>query len=227
MKPRKKPTQRMRALLQKEIESQCPFCLSKEVDTFEVHHIDETPDNNAFENLIMVCPTCHAKINVGTIPRNDVYCKKFSLMEAQKQKCKQKTEKSSAARITMKDVEVGIIGNNNIVNKQTVKKHVIKYPPDCIGGDSVKANYIAYLIKRYNEFARWKRDNFKYPAFNAHLKKKFKISPQRSVYNIPMIKFDELVEYIQQRISNTQLGRIKQKSQRLFDTFTEYCAKTI
>ena len=176
----------------------------------------------------MICPTCHAKINVGTIPRNDVFQKKYELINAPKENKKQQ-EPRFAENISMKDVEVGIIGDNNIniVNKQTVKKRIIKYPPDCIGGDSVKANYIAYLIKRYNEFARWKRQDFKYSVLNTHLKKRFKIGPQRTVYNIPITKFDELVEYIQQRISNTQLGRIKQKSQRLFDTFTEYCAKTI
>ena len=64
MKPRKKPTQRMRALLQKEIESQCPFCLSKEVDTFEVHHIDENHKNNELNNLIILCPICHKKLTL-------------------------------------------------------------------------------------------------------------------------------------------------------------------
>ena len=83
-KPRKKPSQRMRALLQKEIHSKCPFCSSQDVDTFEVHHLNEIPDDDRFENELMVCPTCHAKINVGTISRNDVYLKKYELVEASK-----------------------------------------------------------------------------------------------------------------------------------------------
>jgi len=220
-KLRKKPSQRMRALLQQEIHSKCPFCLSKEVDTFEVHHLNEIPDDDRFENEIMVCPTCHAKITVGTIARNDVYLKKYELLEASKRNERPAPEAST--NISMKDVKVGIVGNNNRVTTKTVKKQIIKYPPDCIGSDSAKANYISYLINRYNKFASWQRSDFKYPAFNTHLKKRFKIGPQRTVYNIPLMRFDELVAYIQQRITDTRLGRIKKKSQRLFDTFTEYC----
>ena len=225
MKPRKKPSQRMRALLQKEIDSCCPFCGSHEVDTFEVHHMNDNPADDRLDNEIMVCPTCHSKITAGTIPRNDVYRKKYELVYVSKRNERQET--GSAANISMKNVGVGIVGNNNRVTTNTVKKQIVKYPPDCIGSDSTKANYISYLIDRYNKFASWKRADFRYPAFNTHLKKRFKVGPQRTVYNIPLTRFDELVEYIQQRISDTRLGRIKKKSQRLFDTFTEYCAKAI
>lgn len=225
MKPRKKPSQRMRALLQKEIDSCCPFCGSQEVDTFEVHHMNDNPEDDRLDNEIMVCPTCHSKITVGTIPRNDVYRKKYELVEASNRNKRQKPE--STANISMKDVGVGIVGNNNRVTTKTVKKQIIKYPPDCIGSDSAKANYISYLIDRYNKFASWQRTDFRYPVFNTHLKKRFKVGPQRTVYNIPLTRFDELVEYIQMRISDTRLGRIKKKSQRLFDTFTEYCTKAI
>lgn len=223
MKPRKKPSQRMRALLQKEIDSCCPFCGSHEVDTFEVHHINDNPDDDTFNNEIMVCPTCHAKITVGTIPRNDVYRKKYELVEASKGRERQ--EQGTTTNISMKDVDVGIVGNNNRVTTKTVKKQIIKYPLDCIGSDSAKANYISYLIDRYNKFASWQRNDFKYPAFNTHLKKRFKVGPQRTVYNIPLTRFDELVEYIQQRITDTRLGRIKKKTQGLFESFSEYCSE--
>lgn len=213
----------MRALLQKEIDSHCPFCASQEVDTFEVHHLNEIPDDDRFENELMVCPTCHAKINVGTISRNDVYQKKYELMEASKKS--ERREPEITPNISMKDVGVGIVGNNNRVTTKTVKKQIIKYPPDCIGSNSAKANYISYLIDRYNKFASWQRNDFKYPAFNTHLKKRFKVGPQRTVYNIPLLRFDDLVEYIQQRITNTRLGRIKKNTQRLFDSFPEYCAQ--
>ena len=225
MKPRKKPSQRMRALLQKEIDSQCPFCQSQEVDTFEVHHLNEKPDDERAENLLMVCPTCHAKITAGTISINEAYQKKIELMVASKQKVKQGRPQTTAPKVLMKDVKIGVVGSNNNITTKTIKKQVVKYPPDCIGSDSTKANYISYLIKRYNEFARWMRDDFRYQAFNAHLKKQFNVGPQRTVYNIPLTRFEELVDYIQYRIANTRLGRIKKNSQRLFQSFAEYCAE--
>ena len=58
--------------LQSEIGSVCPFCQSKDVEQFEVHHIDENPENNEFLNLIMLCPTCHSKITKGNISKDEV-----------------------------------------------------------------------------------------------------------------------------------------------------------
>jgi len=68
-----------RALLQKEINSNCPFCNSGDVDHFEVHHIDEDCENNAMANLLMLCPTCHSKVTKGDISRELVISKKTSL----------------------------------------------------------------------------------------------------------------------------------------------------
>ncbi|OQP56450.1 HNH endonuclease signature motif containing protein [Niastella populi] len=51
------------AELQQEINSLCPLCFSEEVGVFELHHIDENPAHNEKNNLLLVCPTCHAKID--------------------------------------------------------------------------------------------------------------------------------------------------------------------
>jgi hypothetical protein len=70
---------KVRALLQKEINSICALCPSQDVDHFEIHHIDENPSNNIISNLLMVCPTCHSKITKGDISRQVVIEKKISL----------------------------------------------------------------------------------------------------------------------------------------------------
>lgn len=70
---------KIRALLQKEINSYCPFCSSQDVDHFEIHHIDENRVNNDFDNLIMICPTCHSKITKGDISMESVIQKKLLL----------------------------------------------------------------------------------------------------------------------------------------------------
>ena len=56
---------KVRAELQKEISSMCPFCNCTDVGHFQIHHIDENPSNNQMLNLILVCPTCHSKITKG------------------------------------------------------------------------------------------------------------------------------------------------------------------
>lgn len=51
------------AELQQEINSACPLCYSTDVGVFELHHIDENPNCHDKVNLLLVCPTCHAKID--------------------------------------------------------------------------------------------------------------------------------------------------------------------
>lgn len=63
---------KVRAFLQQEVNSQCPFCKSKDVGHFEIHHIDENPSNNDTKNLILICPTCHSKIEKRDISMDDV-----------------------------------------------------------------------------------------------------------------------------------------------------------
>jgi hypothetical protein len=72
---------KIKALLQKEIQSICPFCPSEDVDHFEIHHIDENPENNSFENLLMLCPLCHSKITKGDILIEAVIIKKTSIQK--------------------------------------------------------------------------------------------------------------------------------------------------
>ena len=66
-KPRKSIPAKTRAILQKEIKSKCPICSNEDVEHFHIHHIDENPLNNEFENLLMLCPNCHSKITKNDI----------------------------------------------------------------------------------------------------------------------------------------------------------------
>src|SRR5262245_6151723 len=79
MKKRRSVPLKVRALLQQEIASVCTFCDSTDVDHFEVHHIDDDPNNNVVGNLIMICPTCHSKITKGDILSHEVRRKKLVL----------------------------------------------------------------------------------------------------------------------------------------------------
>ena len=70
----------MRSRLQKEINSECPFCSNQEVAYFEVHHIDGNPSNSKEEkNLIMICRECHSKIEDGIMPLTEVLSQKENL----------------------------------------------------------------------------------------------------------------------------------------------------
>ncbi len=72
---------KVRAELQKEIQSVCPFCDSEDVGHFEIHHIDEDPSNNLIANLLLVCPSCHSRITKKDIKMIEVINKKETLLE--------------------------------------------------------------------------------------------------------------------------------------------------
>lgn len=80
-KNRKTIPPRKKKYLQQEINSECPFCKNREVGHFEIHHIDENPSNNDFENLLMLCPICHSKITKGEINTEEVIFIKKSLVD--------------------------------------------------------------------------------------------------------------------------------------------------
>lgn len=70
---------KIKARLQKEINSECPFCQNQDVEYFQTHHIDENPGNNEFSNLLLVCANCHSKITKGDILQSEVANKKNNL----------------------------------------------------------------------------------------------------------------------------------------------------
>ncbi|MFD0963240.1 HNH endonuclease [Pseudofulvibacter geojedonensis] len=72
---------KVRAELQKEINSSCPFCESTDVGHFQIHHINENPSDNSLNNLLLLCPTCHSKITKGDILMNKVVEKKKTIHE--------------------------------------------------------------------------------------------------------------------------------------------------
>lgn len=63
---------KVRAILQQEINSKCPNCENTDVGHFEIHHIDENPNNPKIENLILLCPICHSKITKKDILQEEV-----------------------------------------------------------------------------------------------------------------------------------------------------------
>lgn len=212
---------KVRAELQKEINSSCPFCNNDDVGHFEIHHIDENPSNNDIRNLILLCPLCHSKITKGDISNFEVLKRKFELVLTPLN-----IEKQDRHSINFNaKVDNAIIGDNNKVTiRQTGKTAKTKYPEGCIGFDITKANYIGHLIKRYNEYKEYEvgKAEMNYGAFGAVLKREFKIAPTRTIYNVPIEKFEELSFYIKSRIDKTKLARIKGSEHKNYSTFEEY-----
>lgn len=213
---------KIRAFLQKEIDSICPFCENDDVGHFEIHHIDEDPSNNDINNLLLLCPICHSKITKGDITQNIVRNKKLKLLSSPTVK------KPTQIFYINSNLAPSVMGNNNrvtIKNVKSTKPKKNKYPEGCIGYENLKANYVSYLVTRYHECKEYEvgKSKMNYAMFSSHLKKQFKIGKTRTIYNVPVERFEELAEYIQSRILKTKLGNIlKSRNQKIFSSFQEY-----
>lgn len=75
-----------------------------------------------------------------------------------------------------------------------------------------------------NEYKEYEvgKGNVRYGVFGAHLKKKYKIGPTRTIYNVSIAKFEELSQYIQSRIDGTKLAKIKSNSHKNYSDFEYY-----
>jgi TonB family protein len=65
--------------LLKEVAFKCPFCINDDIEHFQIHHINGNIEDNAFSNLLSVCPTCHSKITKGDIAQAHIILLKEQL----------------------------------------------------------------------------------------------------------------------------------------------------
>ena len=220
--PRKSIPVRVRAALQQEIGSVCPFCENSDVEHFEVHHVDEDHGNDDRANLLMLCPLCHSKITKGDISMDEVKHRKRELTAGS-------AAPKKASNVIQFTGKVGnaIVGDNNVVSIRNVtKKTKQKYPEGSIGFDNLRANYLGYLVGKYNEYKEWElgKDGMNYATFPALLKRQLKLGPSRTIYNAPIEQFDSLIQYVQKRIDGTVLAKVKKSKGQLknYSSLDEY-----
>lgn len=224
-KERKKIPQqtKVRAVLQQEIGSQCPFCENTDVGHFQIHHIDENPSNNSMQNLILICPNCHSKMTKGDIPPIEVMEKKIELLLRPESK-----PKRSSSQVSVVDNQGNIIvGDNNTINvKLSNTREKPQVAKGTIRSESVKADYIGYLIERYNTYLKHdKGKSINYAITGNRLKKKFKVAPTRTIYDLPLEKFEEVVNVLVDWIEGTTLFKMKGRTQKMYSSYKEYIEK--
>jgi len=102
----------------------------------------------------------------------------------------------------------------------------MEYPDGSIGADLLRRNYIRYLTERYFRFREADASfgpkavrRFSYAVLFKNIETRFKAP----TYFIPTARFDELVDFLHQRLEATILGkRNRAKGQRNYETFDEF-----
>ena len=100
-----------------------------------------------------------------------------------------------------------------------------EYPAGAIGSDLLQRNYVKYLVERYHRFREadsrfgGSPARFSYAVIFKNIEREFKAP----TYFIPQARFEDLVEYLQQRIDRTILGkRNRAREIRNYDTPREF-----
>ena len=221
---------RLPSLTQKQLfqeaASRCVFCRERDVSALQIHHIDSNRANDAFENLIVVCATCHAKITAGGIPESEVRQRKRQL-KFEPQTADAPISNGGGIAVD-RTINTGTIAHtiNKFEKGRTPRMH---HPQGSIGADAIRRNYIDYLMKRYAEWRKadasyGSRRPFSYAVIHKNIQKEF----GAQTFFVLVERFDELSEYLHRKIDNTILGRNKRsRGERCYKSFTEYQAEQL
>jgi len=218
--------QRTRIL--QEVSGICPFCGLELIGSLQVHHIDRNAGNTVDENLLAVCASCHEQLTRQLISDSEVLWRKRALQNG-----------VHPARPSKPGLTVS--GNDNrggIIAQEFHGKVVFesdKKPGPIVLAGSIADNpkhyrYVEYLIKRLTSFRQAGA------SFGQNRKAKIHSGGTRSILenefgnlpkDLPVERFDELVQTLKAKIDNTALGRRnKAHDTRNYHSFEEHDDKS-
>lgn len=194
-------------------------------------------DRHSFSNLMLLCGRHHTIIDTEV----DEYT--VSILEKMKREHETKGPieispvHGIAAQGLLEKYESVVIINSGgnvaykspgaiqaqTVNLKTTKKAVRFNPPsDAIGAVAAMASYIEYLIRKYQDYQKQdteKEGNRKYTIIYSAIQREYGSKWQ----TIPVSRFEEVVSFLQRRIDNTKVGRIrKSRGQKRYHSFEEH-----
>jgi hypothetical protein len=116
----------------------------------------------------------------------------------------------------------GVIQAKNL-RLETVSKNIKILPPEeAIASDLKMKTYAKYLIDRYNDFQKGHKEKlgtYKYGVVYKAIKREFGCNWDM----VPKEKFSELIGYLQKRIDNTKIGRIrKSRGISIYHSYDEH-----
>lgn len=218
--------------------------------TGEIAHIKASSENgprydesqseeerHGFNNLMLLCSRHHTIID-GEIPEHPVE-KLIAIKKEHEQsgpvEISQHT--ASVAQALLNSYQNIIIKNNsgqvavnspgaiqtNTLNLKTTKNKVSIAPPaGSVSSELVMCSYVEYLIGKHQEYQKQhqeKEGRYKYIAIYNAIKREYGCKWQL----VPALRFDELVLFLQKKIDNTKVGRIrKSRGQKRYHSFEEH-----
>jgi len=208
--------------LYQEAGSRCANCGKTEVEKLRIHHIipfSENPMHDP-EHMILLCLECHDDADRGKFSRKELYAMKKNKSNV--------IQFPGSKRETPSQITV--TGNGNITSGRDTKLILPKAPkmsapiiPGTVSTDARKIGYLKYLRDRYNDLKNWdcKSNGEKFNPH--HLRSSYKREIKYELNDTPLELFEAAVRFLQGRISNTKIGRIrKRQGEILFSSFDNF-----
>jgi hypothetical protein len=198
--------QRTRSL--QEVSGACPFCGLNLIGSLQIHHIDRNSSNTIDANLMAVCASCHDQLTRQLIPDSEVIWRKRALQNGVHPARREKP----GMNVSGTDNRGGVIAQE--FHGKVVFEGERKAAPIILSG-SIADNppqyrYVEYLIKRLTEFRQAGN------SFGQQRKGKIHAGVTRNILanefdnlpkDLPVKKFDEVVQTLKMKIDKTALGR--------------------
>lgn len=194
-------------------------------------------ERHEFGNLILLCSRHHTIIDTEVIAHPVETLLQFKKYHEQSGPVEILPFTASVAQTLLTNYKNIVIQGNtgniainspgaiqtNTLNLKTTKKNVTITPPiGSVSNNLEMSSYIEYLIRKYQDFQKQdkaKEDKFKYIAIYNAIRREFGSKWQF----ISTTRFDELVKFLQKRIDNTKVERIRNKrNQKCYHSFDEH-----
>ncbi|HUV42267.1 MAG TPA: HNH endonuclease signature motif containing protein [Sedimentisphaerales bacterium] len=194
-------------------------------------------ERNSFENLILLCGVHHDIV--------DDQPEKFSVEVLQNMK--KMHERNGDIKLSQENARLvqGLIASSPRFGARCEAQVMVGSPgaiqakyitiktdkkssrsiiiPGTVAEDARMYGYLNYLVKRYNEFKEWECKKAKIKMNYSLIRVAYEREMKYKIKDTPQNMFGRAVEYLQKRISNTKLGRIKKsRGQEIFSSFETF-----
>jgi hypothetical protein len=197
---------------------------------------------NDFPNLILLCPTCHKRVDSAPSIFTVELLADMKVIHEQKAEIEisdkikkqikaliesQKPKRKTTANANDSSVAVAIGGDNfghiTIKNSTKSKAPKSKYPNNSIGSDANLSGYIEYLVDLANKY--WANvPDMSAGRIGNKIKRKFRLE-KRTRLHLGTQRFDELVNFlIAEILYPSPVGKVhSRRGTRVCRTFEEWC----
>ena len=198
------------------------MCSEQDVKALEIHHIQGDPSVHAEADMLVLCASCHAKAERDGFSQDQLY------------EAKMAPKRQTASLNDSSPPVIQVPGSNNVIagrdlNVQTLSvrttKSSLRAPvmPGTVAESPNKANYLEYLVSRYNEFKKWDCENSGKPMRYPLIRSAYAREIGCRVKDTPVEQFERACQYLHRRIDDSKLGRInRSRDKSNYSTFESW-----